>query len=441
MPRTAAALFAALFTAAPAGARDPLAHTYSIVARDPATGQLGVAVQSHWFQVGPIVPWAAAGVGAVATQSFVKVDYGPRGLELMAAGHSARTALDRLLAEDAQRDVRQVAMVDGEGRVAVWTGPSCIADAGHRTGEGYSVQANLMASDRVWPAMARAFESARGDLAERMLAALEAAEAEGGDIRGRQSAALLVVRAETTGQPWRDRLVDLRVDDHERPLEELRRLLGIHRAYEEMNRGDDAVTEGKLDAAIAHYGRAAELAPQIAEIPFWQAVTLFSGGHEEAALPIFGQVFAREARWIELVRRLPASGLLPDDPAKLERILATAPGGAPGAALGTKLPKAAPTPPAKSATPETAPPPQAAKPAPPAARDEKRPTVRVEGRLTAEGVECQAMRSDEGKLYTLTGDRKGFKTGDRVWVEGEAVQFSFCMQGTTLKVVDIGRLD
>ncbi len=438
MPRTAAALLAALFTAAPAGARDPLAHTYSIVARDPATGELGVAVQSHWFQVGPIVPWAASGVGAVATQSFVKVDYGPRGLELMAAGHSAREALDKLLADDPQRDVRQVAMVDAKGRVAVWTGPSCIADAGHQTGEGYSVQANLMATAGVWPAMARAFEAARGDLAERMLAALEAAEAEGGDIRGRQSAALLVVRAESTGQPWRDRLVDLRVDDHERPLEELRRLLGIHRAYEQMNRGDDAVTEGELEAATGHYRRAAELAPEIVELPFWQAVTLFSGGHEEAALPIFREVFAREDRWVELVRRLPASGLLPDDPAKLERILATAPGGAGGAALGTRLPK---PPPPKSATPETVPPPEAPKAAPPAGRDEKRPTVRVEGKLTGEGVECQAMRSDAGKLYTLTGKLQGFKTGDRVWVEGERVQFTFCMQGTTLKVVDIGRLD
>ncbi len=435
MRPTAAPLIAALLAAplaTPLAARDPLAHTYSIVARDPATGQIGVAVQSHWFQVGPIVPWAAAGVGAVATQSFVKVDYGPRGLELMAAGVSPESALERLLDEDDQRAVRQVAMVDARGRVAAWTGPSCIAEAGHQTGEGYSVQANLMASSKVWPAMARAYETATGDLADRLLAALEAAEVEGGDIRGRQSAALVVVRAESTGKPWQDRLVDLRVDDHERPLAELRRLLGIHRAYEEMNRGDDAVTEGRLDAAIAHYGRAAELAPQIAELPFWQAVTLFSGGHEEAALPIFGDVFSREERWIELVRRLPAAGLLPDEPGKLDRILATAPGGAVGTRLGAR-----PSPP-KAATPEA---PRSSPPDPPDARKERRPTVRIEGKLTAEGAECQAMRSKAGKLYTLTGDLKGFKTGDRVWVEGEAVQFSFCMQGKTLKVVDIGRID
>ncbi len=313
---------------APAAAEritDPLAHTYSIVARDPVTGDFGVAVQSHWFQVGPIVPWAAAGVGAVATQSFVKVDYGPRGLELMKAGKSAGQALEMLLAEDAEKDVRQVAMVDAQGNVSAWTGPKCIIAAGDQQGEGYSVQANLMDKDTVWPAMARAYEGAGGDLAERMLAALEAAEAEGGDIRGRQSAALLVVRAESTGVPWADRLVDLRIDDHPRPLAELRRLLGLHRAYAEMNAGDEAVAEGKIDVAAAHYTRAAEMAPDIAELPFWQAVTLFDSGHEAQALEIFRDVFAREDRWRRLVPRLPHSGLLPDDQAKIRKILSVAP--------------------------------------------------------------------------------------------------------------------
>ncbi len=320
---------------------DPLAHTYSIVARDPLTGNFGVAVQSHWFQVGPIVPWAEAGVGAVATQSFVKVDYGPRGLELMKAGKSAAQALELLLAEDPQKDVRQVAMVDTRGRVSAWTGPKCIIAAGDQQGNsspggvqaapeggqmgGYSVQANLMDSDSVWPAMARAYEGAEGDLADRMLVALEAAEAEGGDIRGRQSAAILVVAAESTGKPWVDRLVDLRIDDHPRPLEELRRLLNLHRAYEEMNAGDDAVAEGKIEIAVGHYTRAAEMAPDIAELPFWQAVTLFDSGHEDQALPIFRQVFAREDRWRRLVPRLPRSGLLPDDQAKIKKILSMAP--------------------------------------------------------------------------------------------------------------------
>lgn len=303
----------------------PAAATYSIVARDPVTGDFGVAVQSHWFQVGPSVPWAEAGVGAVATQSFTRIEYGPKGLQQMREGRSAREVLDALLAQDPQKDVRQVAMVDAQGRVAAWTGPKCIAAAGDQTGAGFSVQANLMDKPTVWPAMARAFEAAKGDLAERMLAALEAAEAEGGDIRGRQSAALLVVRARSTGEPWRDRLVDLRVDDHPQPLAELRRLLALHRAYDEMNLGDEAVAVDDVPKAVEHYTRAAKLAPEIAELPFWQAVTLFSIGKEEEALKLFREVFAREERWVRLVPRLPAAGLLPGDQKKIERILAVAP--------------------------------------------------------------------------------------------------------------------
>jgi uncharacterized Ntn-hydrolase superfamily protein len=301
---------------------EPLAHTYSIVARDPQTGNFGVAVQSHWFQVGPVVPWAEAGVGAVATQSFVRVDYGPLGLSLMRAGKSADEALQSLLATDAQRDVRQVAMVDRTGAVAAWTGPKCIQAAGHQTGKGYSVQANLMDRPAVWPAMAHAYESAAGDFADRLLAALDAAQREGGDIRGRQSAALVIVRAEPTGRAWEDRLVDLRVDDSPDPLAELRRLLGLHRAYDEMNRGDEAAAKEDWAAAVEHYTAAARLAPEIAELPFWQAVTLFMAGQEEKALPLFREVFAREERWRRLVPRLTAAGLLPDDPKKIERILA-----------------------------------------------------------------------------------------------------------------------
>jgi uncharacterized Ntn-hydrolase superfamily protein len=306
-------------------AGDPLAHTYSIVARDPATGDFGVAVQSHWFQVGSSVPWAEAGVGAVATQSFVKVDYGPSGLKLMKEGKSAQEALDLLLAQDPEKDVRQVAFVDAQGRVAVWTGLKCIAAAGHQTGAGYSVQANLMDKPTVWPAMARAFETAKGDLADRLLAALDAAEGEGGDIRGRQSAALLVVRGKPAGEPWQGRRVDLRVDDHPQPLAELRRLLGLHRAYDEMNQGDEAVAKNDIAAAVRHYTKASQLAPDVVELPFWQAVTLFVSGQEDQALAIFKDVFAREDRWARLVPRLPASGLLPDDPKKIEKILSVAP--------------------------------------------------------------------------------------------------------------------
>jgi uncharacterized Ntn-hydrolase superfamily protein len=317
-------ILAILFVPFSAFAADPLAHTFSIVARDPATGDFGVAVQSHWFQVGPHVPWAEAGAGAVATQSFTKIDYGPRGLQLMKEGKTAREALDFLLAQDPQKDVRQVAMVDREGRVAAWTGPKCIAAAGHQAGTGFSVQANLMDKATVWPAMARAFEAAKGDLADRMLAALDAAQAEGGDIRGRQSAAMIVVRGKSSGEPWKDRIVDLRVDDHPEPLAELRRLLNLHRAYQEMNQGDDAVAVNDVPAAVRHYTRASELAPDIVELPFWQAVSLFVAGQEEKALAIFKDVFAREDRWVRLVPRLPASGLLPEDPKKIEKILAVA---------------------------------------------------------------------------------------------------------------------
>jgi uncharacterized Ntn-hydrolase superfamily protein len=313
---------------APPGVREgrPV-HTYSIVARDPDTGRLGVAVQSHWFQVGALVPWARAGVGAVATQSFVEVSYGPRGLRLMEGGHDAREALDRLLEQDADRDVRQVGMVDAEGRAAAWTGPRCIAAAGHYVGDGYTVQANLMERASVWPAMAEAFEASVGrPFAERLLAALGAAEAEGGDIRGRQSAALLIVRAKTSGRPWEDRLVDLRVEDHPRPLEELERLLGLHRAYEAMNAGDAALAAGEVDAALAHYTEAVELAPRISELPFWKAVTLFDVGREQEALEMFREVFAEDPRWVALIERLPDAGLLPADEGKLDEILAQAPG-------------------------------------------------------------------------------------------------------------------
>ena len=188
-------------------------HTFSIVARDPDTGELGVAVQSHYFSVGPTVAWAEAGVGAVATQSLVEVSYGPRGLELMRQGRSASDALPDLLAKDEQRDVRQVAMVDAKGSVAAWTGPKCIEYAGGETGEGFSVQANLMGSAQVWPAMARAYREAKGDLADRLIAAIEAGQKAGGDIRGQQSAAIVVVRGTSSGQPWKDRLFDLRVED------------------------------------------------------------------------------------------------------------------------------------------------------------------------------------------------------------------------------------
>jgi len=296
-------------------------HTYSIVARDPATGEMGVAVQSHWFSVGSIVSWAEAGVGAVATQSFVEPSYGPLGLALMRAGKTAPEALKALLAADKHGAVRQVAMVDRHGNVAVHTGESCIAEAGQRTGDGYSVQANMMKNDTVWDAMAKAYESTEGDLAERLMSALEAAEAEGGDVRGRQSVAILVVPAKSEGAPWAERVVDLRIDDHPEPLVEMRRLLKVHRAYAHMNEGDAHMTEEDVEAAMTSYAAAAEMYPEMAEIRYWQAITMASAGKVRESLPIFREVFAAEPRWRTLTPRLVQAGLLPDDPELLKTIL------------------------------------------------------------------------------------------------------------------------
>ena len=300
-------------------------HTYSIVARDPATGELGVAVQSHWFSVGAVVPWAEAGVGAVATQSFVEPSYGPLGLELMRAGKSAPEALRALLAADEGRAVRQVAIIDAQGRVAAHTGDKCIAAAGHQVGKNYSVQANLMEKDTVWPAMARAFEAAKGDLIDRLVAALEAAEREGGDIRGRQAAAILVVRGKSTGRPWADRVIDLRVEDHPQPVVELKRLVRVHRAYEHMNAGDLCAEKKDWTCAAREYGAAEKILPEQMEVVFWHAVTLVTGGRVEEALPLFKKVFAREPKWVELAGRLPASELLPKDEKILARIQAQKP--------------------------------------------------------------------------------------------------------------------
>jgi uncharacterized Ntn-hydrolase superfamily protein len=302
----------------------PLAHTFSIVARDPVTGELGVAVQSHYFSVGPIVPWAEAGVGAVATQSLVLVDYGPNGLELMRSGMTAQQALDSLVRADAHNEGRQVAMVDASGGVAVYTGMACIPEAGHQSGAQYSVQANLMANDRVWPAMAKAYESAPGDLAERLLAALDAAQQAGGDIRGRQSAAIVVVKARSSGKPWADRLFDLRVEDSPEPLRELRRLVRLRRAYNLEDAGDNAIAEQRPEEALRHYEEAMKLAPDVVELQFWAAVSMYTNGRRQEALPLFKKVFAQEARWVPLVGRLPKAGLFPDDPKQIAEVQAQA---------------------------------------------------------------------------------------------------------------------
>jgi uncharacterized Ntn-hydrolase superfamily protein len=300
-------------------------HTYSIVARDSVTGEMGVAVQSHWFSVGSVVTWAEAGVGAVATQSFVDPSYGPLGLALMRAGKTARQALNALLAADTGREVRQVAMIDAHGSVAAYTGGRCIQAAGHTTGKQYSVQANLMLNAKVWPAMSQAFESTRGDLAERMLAALEAGQKAGGDIRGKQSAAILIVKETSTGRPWADRVMDLRVEDSSEPLKELRRIVSVHRAYEHMNNGDLAVEHNDIEGALKEYGAAEAMFPDNLEMKFWHAISLINAQRVDEALPLLRTVFKGDRNWATLVERLPAVGLLTDDPEVMRRILQVAP--------------------------------------------------------------------------------------------------------------------
>jgi uncharacterized Ntn-hydrolase superfamily protein len=297
--------------------------TYSIVAVDSATGEIGVAVQSHWFSVGSVVPWAEPGVGAVATQSFVNPSYGPRGLYLMRTGTPAPDALAALLRADPDSQVRQVAMIDAQGRVLAHTGSRDIPAAGHLLGTRYAVQANLMRNDGVWPAMSDAFESASGDLAERMLVALEAAERAGGDIRGKQSAALVVVSGDPNTAPW-EKVFDLRVEDHPDPLVELRRLLTMARAYKAATDGDNYVAAGDIDNALASYRRASEILPDAAtngELIYWVAVTLADLGHVDEALPLFARSFRQDPGWRELLPRLPGVGLLRADPATIRRIL------------------------------------------------------------------------------------------------------------------------
>jgi uncharacterized Ntn-hydrolase superfamily protein len=296
-------------------------HTFSIVARDPLTGELGVAVQSHWFNVGAMVPWAEAGVGAIATQSFVDPSYGKLGLDLMRAGKSAPDALKSLLAGDAASDVRQVAMIDAQGRVAAHTGSKDIPAAGHITGENFSVQANLMLNEKIWPAMAQAFQNTKGDLAERMLAALDAAQTAGGDIRGRQSAALIIVSGKPTGRAWSDRTFDLRVDDNPEPLKELRRLVTLQRAYNHMNAGDAAVEKKDNEGALREYSAAEKLVPGNAEMIYWHAVALVNMNRIEESFPLFRRVFQMDRNWIELTPRIAKVGLLPNDEKLIERIV------------------------------------------------------------------------------------------------------------------------
>ncbi len=300
---------------------EPFAHTYSIVARDTVTGEMGVAVQSHWFSVGTLVSWAEAGVGVVATQSFINPSFGLRGLELLKSGLSPQQVVDSLIASDEGRDVRQLAILDVQGRAAAYTGKNCIQDAGHIVSENFSVQANLMKTNKVWPAMASAFQNSKGRLAERLLTTMEAAQEQGGDIRGKQSAAILVVKGKSSGKVWADRLVDLRVDDSNEPLKEIGRLLKVHRAYEHMNNGDLAIEHGDMELAMNEYSAAEEMFPQNEEMKFWHAVTLANTGKVTESLPYFKDFFSKNNDWLILVPRLVDAKLLNVDEKSLKTIL------------------------------------------------------------------------------------------------------------------------
>jgi uncharacterized Ntn-hydrolase superfamily protein len=301
---------------------EPLTHTFSIVARDARTGEMGVAVQSHWFSVGTVVSWGEAGVGVVATQSLVNVSFGPRGLELMRQGVDPATALQRLLADDEGRKVRQVALLDAQGRVAVHTGEDCIAYASHESGEGFSIQANMMLNERVVPAMKAAWlEHDELPLAERLVEVLKAAQAAGGDIRGKQSAALLVVRGQPSGRPWEDRLIDIRVDDANEPIAELERLLRVHRAYTYMNLGDYHIEQGDMKAALEAYGVAMKMFPENLEMKYWTAIGLASRGETNKAADMLREIYEKDPNWRELTRRLPDAGILNVSQKEFEKLV------------------------------------------------------------------------------------------------------------------------
>ncbi|MCB2196171.1 MAG: DUF1028 domain-containing protein [Bacteroidetes bacterium] len=290
---------------------EPFAHTFSVVAIDTASGEMAVGVQSHWFSVGSVVSWAKSGVGVVATQSFVNPALGTDGLKLMEQGVSAQEALKSLIASDNGRDYRQVAMLDKEGNIYAYTGKKCVDAANHITGENYSVQANMMLNDKVVPAMAEAFEEhADLPLAERVVQTMLAAQNAGGDIRGKQSAVLLVVNTKPVENEWMDKKIDLRVDDNHNPLQELSRLLKVHRAYEHMNRGDLAIEYNDMQLALKEYEAAEQMFPENLEMKYWKAIALANNGMLKEALPIFKYIFNEDNNWRTLTTRLPKSGLL-----------------------------------------------------------------------------------------------------------------------------------
>ena len=285
--------------------------TYSIVARDPESGQFGVAVQTCWFAVGAIVPWAIAGVGAVATQAMVEVSYGPKCLDRLLAGAGADEALAAVRAEDEGAAVRQVAVIDGDGAVSAHTGDLCIDHAGHHVGRQYSVQANMMASPAVWPAMAEAWETGAGPFPRRLLAVLRAAEAAGGDARGRMSAALLVVDGARHDQRWEGMAVDVRVDHHDQPLDEIERLLGAAEAFDHCDRAEQELFGGDPAAALREVDLALDRLPGDENARFMRAAALLTSGQFDQGREALQALVAGRPSWAVVIRSFALSGQLP----------------------------------------------------------------------------------------------------------------------------------
>jgi uncharacterized Ntn-hydrolase superfamily protein len=295
--------------------------TYSIVARDEKTGEMGVAVQSHYFSVGSVVPWARAGVGAVATQAMVEPRYGPLGLGLMAAGMTAQEALRALLSVDPKADVRQVAIVDSRGNVAAHTGKRCIPYAGHVTGRGVSCQGNIMKNGNVWKEMMKSYErNASMPFPERLVATLEAAEAAGGDARGKQSAAILVVSSEKFLTEWEGKVIELRVEDHPEPVEELKRLLRYQRGYEWVSEGDNLLTSGRYDEAKEAYQRGLELVPEVLELKYWTGLSLLNTKQSASGLKMLKEVFRADRAWVSITKGIIKKRSIPIDPALLKKL-------------------------------------------------------------------------------------------------------------------------
>ncbi len=284
--------------------------TYSIVARDPATGRFGVAVQTCWPFVGASVPWMESGVGAVATQSFTQIAHGPDGLALLRAGVAAADALGRVLDADPGREVRQVGIVDASGRTASWTGSACVEAAGHLTADGVAIQANMMERSTVPAAMLAAWAEPAVSFVDRLLAALRAAEREGGDIRGRQAAALIV--SGTPDEPGWTRSFDIRVDDHPAPLDELERLTRLQLGFEALDRAEELGRSGDAEGAGRASEEASRLAPGDAQVLVWRAIGMASAGLVEPAQALLAEATAVNPRWPEFLRRLAASRAQPE---------------------------------------------------------------------------------------------------------------------------------